>query len=328
MTKSSDGATADDGSGELTRVAALRARHGMPRPPWLTERGRLIHGPTPPGGSRPTARTSDLTPAETAEVAELIAAGRLTRRPVVLPDRLRARSWRSVEDVLHLLERRLGWSPAGWKVGAASEDVRRAENVPSPSPGRLYERSVFSSPAVIAPEFFVNYRLCECEFAFRLSASFRARDEPYGEDEVRAGIGTLIPVIEIGDSVFTDWYSLSGYFGGMYDNGGGAALVQGRAVDDWDSVNLPDTTIDVYVNDFYVKSGLGAAAMGHPVTSAAWMINWARARGVDVHAGELISTGTCTGHCFVAPGDRVSADFGPLGLVEASFGLHGQWQCG
>jgi 2-keto-4-pentenoate hydratase len=306
----------DDAS---NRLAVLRAGRGQPRPPHLTERGRLIHGPTPPGGSVPSARTADLSPVEVAEVISLIANGRLDRRPVTMPERLRARSWASVEEVLLGLDTALGWRPVGWKVGAASMEVRRAENIPSPSPGRIFEHAIFDSPATIGPEYFVNYRLCECEFAIELGADFPARDEPYSESDIRAGIESLLPVIEIGDSVFEDWYTLSGYFGGMYDNGGGAALVEGTRVRDWQAIDLPAANIDLYVNDSYIKSGKGIEAMGHPVTSLTWMVNWVRERGRAVAAGEVVSTGTCTAHCFVAPGDRVSADFGELGLVEAYF---------
>jgi 2-keto-4-pentenoate hydratase len=302
------------------RLATLRAGRGEPRPAYLTDRGRLVHGPTPPGGSIPSPRTTDLSPDEVAEVTALIAAGRLDRTPVTMPERLRARSWTSVEQVLLSLDAALGWTPVGWKVGAASMEVRRAENIPSPSPGRIFEHAVLDSPATLGPEFFVNYRLCECEFAFELGSDFPARDRPYTEDEVRDGVRALLPVIEIGDSVFEDWYTLSGYFGGMYDNGGGAALVRGARIDDWRSIDLPNAGIDLYVNDFYVKSGTGVQAMGHPVTSLTWMVNWVRERGRTVAAGEVVSTGTCTAHCFVSPGDRVSVDFGELGLVEAYFG--------
>ncbi|MEV4622369.1 hypothetical protein AB0J74_27095 [Asanoa sp. NPDC049573] len=301
------------------RLAELRAGRGRPRSPYLTDRGRLIHGPTAPGGSTPCDRDTDLTPAEVDEITKLIVRGRLEGTAVTLPDRLRARSWKSVEDVLLRLDKALGWTTAGWKVGAASMAVRRAENIPSPSPGHLFAHSIFDSPAQIGPEYFVNYRLCETEFAFALGADFPARDEPYTEADLRAGIESLIPVIEIGDSVFEDWYTLSGYFGGMYDNGGGAALVRGRRHTDWRSVDLPTAIIDLYVNDSYVKSGVGAEAMGNPITSLTWMVNWARERGRDVAAGDVVSTGTCTAHCFVARGDVVSADFGPLGLVEARF---------
>jgi len=36
-------------------------------------------------------------------------------------------------------------------------------------------------------------------------------------------------------------------------------------------------------------------------------------------AGEIVSTGTCRGHCFVARGDEVRVNFGDLGVVEAVF---------
>jgi 2-keto-4-pentenoate hydratase len=306
-------------SEDVDRLATLRAARSAVRPPHLTDRGRLIHGGTPPGGSVPSPRTSDLTPQEVAEVIDLIAGGRVHRTAVTMPERLRARSWKSVEEVLLNLEPALGWHAAGWKVGAASMEVRRAENIPSPSPGQIFEHAIFDSPAVIGPEYFVNYRLCECEFAFELGVEFPARDRSYSEADVRAGIETMMPVIEIGDSVFEDWYTLSGYFGGMYDNGGGAALVKGPRSRDWASVDLPAANIDLYVNGHYIKSGQGVEAMGHPVTSLTWMLNWVRERGRAVRAGEVVSTGTCTAHCFVASGDRVSADFGALGLVEVDF---------
>lgn len=304
---------------EIERLQLIRANKGKQRLDYLSDRGRLIHGPTPPGGSVPSPRESDLTPAEVEEVVELIANGRKTRTPVVMPERLRARSWKSMEEVILKLEYALGWEGAGWKVGAASLDVRKAENIPSPSPGRLFTKSIMQSPAEVPSEFFVNYRLCECEFAFQLGQDFPVRDEPYGEADLRAGIEYLAPVIEIGDSVFEDWYSISGYFGGMYDNAGGAAFVVGNKVKDWQEIDLPKANIDLYVNGSYIKSGQGIQAMGHPVTSLTWMINWVRERGKGVFAGEYVSTGTCTGHCFVQPGDLVSVDFGDLGLVEAKF---------
>jgi 2-keto-4-pentenoate hydratase len=172
---------------------------------------------------------------------------------------------------------------------------------------------------VVPSEFFVNYRLCEFEFAYELGVNFPTREKEYSEADIRAGIESLMPVIEIGDSVFEDWYSLSGYFGGMYDNAGGAAFVTGRRHTDWEDIDLPNSNIDVYVNDSYIKSGKGIEAMGHPITSLTWMVNWVRERGRDVLAGEFVSTGTCTAHTFVQPGDLVSAEFTDLGLVEAKF---------
>jgi len=300
----------------------------------LTDRGRPIYGPTPPGAGIPCARRNPLTGAEVAEVAAIIAGARRGRHGAELPERLRTRDWGSVVRVLLAVDKRLcssaggpgagglagaGLAGAGWKIGAASEEIRRAEGLPSPSPGIIYAHTIFPGGALLPAELFINFRCCECEFAFQLGRDFPVRAEPYTEAEAGAGIDTLFPALEIGDMVFGDWYGASGYYGSCLDNGGGAALVTGPKTRDWRGLDLPAAGVDAYLNGQYVKSGQGRAAMGHPVTSLTWMLNWAREHGRAVRAGDIVSTGTCTGHLFAAPGDTVRADFGPLGVVEARF---------
>jgi len=300
----------------------------------LSDRGRPIHGPTPPGQGVPCPRQSPLTGAEVAEVAGIIAAGRRGRHAVELPERLRTRDWGSVIAVLLTVDEVLcqpergqpergqpgtGLARAGWKIGAASEEVRRAERLPSPSPGIIYAHTIFPNGARLPAGLFINYRCCECEFAFRLARDFPARAEPYTEADARAGIDCLFPALEIGDCVFPDWYGSSGFYGTCLDNGGGAALVTGPETRDWPDLDLPGARMDAFLNGHYIKSGQGRAAMGHPVTSLTWMLNWAREHGRAVRAGDIVSTGTCTGHLFAAPGDTIRADFGPLGVVEARF---------
>jgi 2-keto-4-pentenoate hydratase len=282
-------------------------------------RGRALYGATPPSGAVACSRTSPLTDSEVEEVVNLIAAGRQQRLAVELPERLRTRDWPSVEKVILGLDRRLARVGAGWKIGAASDEIRQAEGLPSPSPGRFYSDTMFANGAVLGPDLFINFRNVECEFAFQLGRDFPLRDEIYTYDEVALGIESLFPALEIGDTVFKDWYGASGYFGSCLDNGGGAAFVEGTKVDDWRSIDLVHAGMDLYLNEFYLKSGQGVAAMGHPVTSLTWMVNWAVAHGRVLMAGEVISTGTCTGHCFAAPGDVVSADFGALGFVQVEF---------
>jgi 2-keto-4-pentenoate hydratase len=282
----------------------------------ITEVGRPIHGPTPPGGADPCSRTSPLTVTERAEVIELIAGGRLGRCTVELPDQLRTRHWESVVLVMLGLDQRLGWPAVGWKIGAASEEVRRLEGMPAPSPGRLYSDRLFASGSELPRSLFVNYRETECEFAFGLGRDVPPRAHEYTEQEVASSVESVFPVLEIGDMVFPDWYQASGYFGPSLDNGGGGVLVYGEPISDWQTRALDGARIELYVNGCYVKAGFGRAAMGHPLTSLTWMANWASRRGIGLRKGEVISTGTCTGHCFVAEGDHVVGDFGPLGKVE------------
>ena len=289
------------------------------RPSWLGALGRSVYGPTPPSGAIPCPRTSALSADEVQEVVAIISRGRSERRAETLPERLQTRDWTSVVAVFLALGERATGRGAGWKIGAAAEEIRRAEGVPSPSPGRIYGHTVFESPAELPSELFINYRNCECEFAFQLGVDFPARDNPYTEADAAAGVEAMFPALELGDTVFLDWYGASAYFGSCMDNGGGAAFVKGTAVKEWASLDLPNAGMDVYLNGYYVKSGKGRAAMGHPITSLTWLLNWLRERGQGAEAGEFVSTGTCTGHLFAVPGDTVVADFGDLGRVEAKF---------
>jgi 2-keto-4-pentenoate hydratase len=285
----------------------------------ITERGRAIYGPTPPGQAIPCRRTTPLDAAERETVVQLIADGRQGRHSVTLPEELRTRDWESVTRVALELADRLGTDPAGWKIGAASEEVRRAEGLPGASPGRIYRATVRSSPASLGSELFINYRNVECEFAFRLRTALPPRAETYGEDDVAAAVECLLPTLEIGDTVFEDWYGASGFFGSILDNGGGAALVCGEPITRWRELDLPHARIAISLNGQQINEGYGRAAMGHPLTSLTWLANWLSERGRGLEAGEIVSTGTCTGHCFCAPGDSVSVDFGRIGLLQARF---------
>jgi 2-keto-4-pentenoate hydratase len=299
--------------------SSIGASEEISYPAGIGPRGRFLYGATEPGASIPCARATPLDAREIDEVVTLIAQGRSDRRSVELPDRLKTRDWSSVEAVLLGLDERVARRGVGWKIGAASDEIRKAEGLPSPSPGRIYDGTVFPSGSVLPPELFINFRNIECEFAFQLGLEFPVREEPYTEADARAGIEFLFPALELGDTVFLDWYGASGYFASCLDNGGGAAFVEGEKIADWQGVDFSQAGMDLSLNGVYLKSGTASAAMGHPVTSLTWLLNWARTHGRSVGAGEIISTGTCTGHCFASPGDTLRADFGELGTVAVTF---------
>jgi len=285
----------------------------------ITTWGRRIHGPTLPGQGIRCQRQTPLTPAEMDEVVQIIASARREHRTTFLPERLRTRHWDSILNTMIRINDELAWPSAGWKIGAAAEDVRRAEGVPGPAPGQLSRDGVYPSPARLPSRLFIRYRCSECEFAFRLGADLPARPAPYTEDEVADAVEALMPALEIGDTVFEDWYGASGYQGSSLDNGGAAAFVHGAPIRDWRKLDLPNAKIDLYLNGVYIKSGYGRAAMGNPLTSLTWMANWLRERGRGLHAGEFVSTGTCTGHFFAAPGDQLDVDFGEIGKVSVVY---------
>ncbi len=209
--------------------------------------------------------------------AAMISRGRSERRAETLPERLQTRDWTSVVAVFLALGTKATGRGAGWKIGAAAEDIRRAEGVPSPSPGRIDHR--FESPAELPSEPFINYRNCECEFAFELAVDFPARDKPYTEADAAAGVEAMYPALELGDTVFLDsvWRQCLLRF--VHGQRRRSRLRERDRGSGLGPMDLPNAAMDVYLNGYYVKSGKGGAAMGHPLTSLTWMLNWLRERG-------------------------------------------------
>ena len=281
--------------------------------------GRRIHGTTLPGTGTRCRRDTPLTADEMEEVVTIVAGARARRHGATLPERLQTRHWDSTMTAMLTINARLGWPSAGWKIGAASLEVQRAEGMPGPSPGQLAQHGLVASPGRVPSHLFINYRCAESEFAFKMAHDLPVSPRPYGEDEVADAVASLHPALEVGDTVFGDWYGASGYFGAALDNNGAAAFVYGAPVTEWRHLDLASARVDLSLNGTWQKFGVGAAAMGHPLTALTWVANWLRERGLGLHAGEFVSTGSCTGHFFVAPGDRLVADFGPLGVVDATF---------
>ena len=59
----------------------------------------------------------------------------------------------------------------------------------------------------------------------------------------------------------------------------------------------------------------GSAVLGDPFVALQWLANEVSSLGLALEAGQFVSTGTCMSPLAVAPGDRVTADFGVLGRV-------------
>jgi succinate-semialdehyde dehydrogenase/glutarate-semialdehyde dehydrogenase len=96
------------------------------------------------------------------------------------------------------------------------------------------------------------------------------------------------------------------------------ALVVGAPVKGWRRRDLAAVPVTMRAGGKIVGRGTGADALGQPLDALCWLAN--NPPSADgLRAGEIVSTGTCTGlHCAAAT-DKVSCDFGPLGKVAFAF---------
>jgi 2-keto-4-pentenoate hydratase len=74
---------------------------------------------------------------------------------------------------------------------------------------------------------------------------------------------------------------------------------------------LADAVVVARVDGDEVGRGTGAEVLGHPLEALAWLTR----QGCALVAGDLVSTGTCTGIAPIINGQRAEADFGPFGRV-------------
>jgi len=206
----------------------------------------------------------------------------------------------------------------GFKVGSTSIEAQRKLGTDEPGAGVLLGSHVYESPAVV-PISPTHVPFVEGEFAFLLGHDLPARGPAYAMSEIAAAIEAVAGAIEVVGSRFTGGLDGKGRLLVIADFGANIALVHGSWQHDWRSLDLVAHAISMTINGAARGSGTGSRALGDPMNVLLWLANHQSAQEPGLKAGEIVSTGTCTGLDPVKPGDHVSAEFGSLGTVDIIF---------
>jgi 2-keto-4-pentenoate hydratase len=211
-----------------------------------------------------------------------------------------------------------GQPPRGFKVGSTSLEAQRLLGTDEPGSGLLLAPYVYESPAriLIAP---AHTPCVEGEFAFKLGRDLPQRAAPYAIDEVADAVAAVAGAIEVVGTRFSGGLAGKGRLLVTADCGANIAFVGGPWRHDVRSFDLKTHPVAMTINGALRGTGTGDRALGDPMNVLLWLANHQSSRGRGLKAGEIVSTGTCTGLDPVLPGDRVQADFGDLGTVEISF---------
>jgi 2-keto-4-pentenoate hydratase len=243
-----------------------------------------------------------------------------------LPDDCRPRTREDGYAIQAKLEPRSTRPLVGWKIAATSKAGQTHIAVDGPLAGRLLAERVFESGSRL-PFGCNRMQVAEAEFAFRMHADMAPRAMPYTADEVLANVATLHPAIEIPDSRYAD-FTVVGAAQLIADNACAHDFVLGPAAPDvWRATDLAAHRVVGYVRRAGLsgppaleREGIGANVLGDPRIALAWLVNELSQIGVTLRAGQVVTTGTCLVPLSIAPGDRVTCDFGVLGSVGVSFG--------
>lgn len=198
----------------------------------------------------------------------------------------------------------------GYKLGLTSRNKQRAMGVDSPLYGRVTSSmlSVYGSP--IPFDRFIHPRV-ESEIAFLLARDIAA---PATVTSVLAATELIYGAVDVLDSRYRGFtFTLSDV---VADNASAGAFYLGPIARRPEELELHLLGCVVRVDGEVVMTAAGAAVMGHPAASVAWLANQLAAEGESLKAGQLIFSGGVTAPVPVVAGGSVTFEFDGLGAIE------------
>lgn len=219
----------------------------------------------------------------------------------------------AVQRELRELHTAAGRTVVARKVGLTSEAIQRQLGVDEPDFGFIVDAYVFddgqrlsiSERRMIAPRI-------EGELAFVLERELRGPSVT--ADDVLAATSRVVPVFEIIDSRIADWrIKLADT---VADNASGFGAVMGSGGVAPGDVDLAAVRIVVERDGSEQAAAAGAAVMGHPARSVAWLANTLADYDEAVPAGQPILSGSFTAAMPVEPGHWVARFSDGFGTTE------------
>jgi 2-keto-4-pentenoate hydratase len=189
-------------------------------------------------------------------------------------------------------------------------------NAPPDGPtvrGAIYASTIFASPARV-PDGFAPNAFVEGEIAFRLLRDFTERERAYTTGEVAPALEAL-PAIELISGRLRDWQTRP-QLEQLVDAMANAALIIGAPRRDWErALDIRNLPVKAWVGGTLAFEGIGGHPIGDPLAVAVALVNLMRQNG-GVKAGQIVTTGSCTGLRPLRPGERFAVEFAGLGGAE------------
>jgi 2-oxo-hept-3-ene-1,7-dioate hydratase len=201
----------------------------------------------------------------------------------------------------------------GHKIGLTSKAMQCSSGIDEPDYGVLLDDMVFADGAKIKAANFCVPRV-EVELCFVLKKPLKGPG--VGLIDVLRATEYVVPSLELIDARLQDPRKI---FDTISDNGAAAGIVLGGRPVGPNDVDLRWVGCALYKNGEVEETGLASGVMGHPAMGIAWLANKVGPHGITLEPGHMMLAGSFTRPIWVAAGDTVQADFGPLGNVAVQF---------
>jgi 2-oxo-3-hexenedioate decarboxylase len=199
----------------------------------------------------------------------------------------------------------------GYKLGLTSRNKQQAMGLDAPLYGRVTSSMIAAHGEPIRLDRFIHPRV-ESEIAFLLA---RDIEPPASVISVLAATEVVFGAVDVLDSRYESFqFTLSDV---VADNASAGAFYLGavaRRPDELGDLGLVGATVRVGGN--VAMTATGAAVMGHPAASVAWLANQLADEGEKLLAGQLVFSGGLTAPVPVVVGAGVTFEFAGLGSIE------------
>jgi 2-oxo-3-hexenedioate decarboxylase len=199
----------------------------------------------------------------------------------------------------------------GYKLGLTSRNKQQAMGVDSPLYGRVTSGMLAAFDEPVRLDRFIHPRV-ESEIAFLLARDVAA---PATVTSVLAATDVVFGAVDVLDSRYQGFtFTLEDV---VADNASAGAFYLGPIARRPDE--LPDLRLIgcvVRVDGEVTMTAAGAAVMGHPAASVAWLANQLAPEGEMLRAGQLVFSGGVTAPVPVVRGGSVTFEFDRLGAIE------------
>lgn len=202
----------------------------------------------------------------------------------------------------------------GKKIGLTSKAMQEQFNIKEPDYGLIVDNRVFREGQPILRESLIMPRI-EAEIAFLL------KDELKGPGVTVANVLNategVMPAFEVIDSRFRDWKIT--VKDSIADNASSAAIILGGKLTQILDVDLRWIGMVLEKNGEVIVTGAGAAVLGNPAESVAWLANKLSEYDITLRRGEFIMAGSLVRAVDIESGSFFRATFDRLGSVSALF---------
>ena len=198
-----------------------------------------------------------------------------------------------------------GENVVGRKIGLTSAAIQKQLGVDQPDYGNLWSTTQYTAhngQVEIPTSDFVQPRV-EGEVAFLIGKSVRASaDEPITPEQILAATEACALGVEIVASRIADWKIK------LVDTIADNASYGGFTLGPWDPTlrehDLGALAMTITHNGTLAAEGVGAAALGHPAKSVAWLANKLSEVGGSLEPGDIVISGGITKMLPVQAGDQ------------------------